>query len=282
MTRVAVVTGGASGIGRATAEVLLEQRCSVLAADLNAESGERLLAELDGPAGDGRLRFARADVSSEADLAAAFAAALHAFGRVDVVVNNAGVGGAFGPVDDIEAEDWDYTFAVLTRGVFLGVKHGVRAMRRTGEGGAIVNIASVAGLGAGGGPQAYSAAKAAVVNFSRSAAVELAPERIRVNCVCPGYVHTPLALGSGPPADLSEIQPWPDAGRPRDIAEVVAFLCDERSRFVVGTEVVVDGGLLATGPRLDRVPDAPMARGVVGVNRGTTGEGSTVRRRTSG
>lgn len=277
--RAALVTGGASGIGRATVELFLERGDSVVAADFNAESGERLLSDLAGAAGDGRLVFARADVAQEADVAAAVDRATTAFGRLDWVVNNAGIGGAFGPITEIEVEDWDHTFAVLMRGVFLGVKHGARAIRAHGDGGAIVNTASVAGLSGGGGPQAYSAAKAAVVNFGRATAAELAADRIRLNTVCPGYVHTPLALGRKPPPDLSPIQPWPDAGQPRDIAEVIAFLCDDRSRFVCGAEIVADGGLLAAAPGLTRIPGNPLAVGVVGLNRGTTGERSFVRRR---
>lgn len=276
---VALITGAASGIGRATVDVFLEQGHKVLAADLNQQAGAALESELHEAVAQGRLAFCRADVAEETDVSAAVDRAVEAFGRLDAVVNNAGVGGAFGPITSIDTDDWDYTFAVLTRGVYLGVKHGVRAMREHGEGGAIVNIASIAGVNGGAGPTAYSAAKAAVINFGKLGAVELGPERIRVNTVCPGYIRTPLATGRGPGADLSGVQPWPDAGVPRNIAEVVAFLCDPRSSFVTGTEVIVDGGLTATGPRLGEHQDGLIVRDVVGVNRGNTGEATVVRER---
>ncbi|HYH51100.1 MAG TPA: SDR family oxidoreductase, partial [Acidimicrobiia bacterium] len=127
--RAAVVTGGASGIGRATVERFLAEGWSVVAADLNAVNGARLLVDLEAGGHGGRFVFVRADVSVEHDVAAAVAAAGEHFGRLDCMVNNAGVGGAFGPVTELEVEDWDYTFAVLVRGVFLGIKHGAAAMQ---------------------------------------------------------------------------------------------------------------------------------------------------------
>ncbi|MDQ4116833.1 MAG: SDR family oxidoreductase, partial [Actinomycetota bacterium] len=177
--RAALVTGGASGIGRATVGLLRERGWSVLLADLNAATGGAAADELGAS-------FAVADVSSEDDVAGAVARCVDEFGRIDAVVNNAGVGGAFGRLTEIDVDEWDWTFAVLVRSVFLGIKHGARAMRLAGSGGAIVNTASVAAKSGGAGPQAYSAAKAAVLNLTRSAAEELAADRIRVNAVCPG------------------------------------------------------------------------------------------------
>jgi len=128
-------------------------------------------------------------VSREEQVEAMIARACEEFGRLDCVFNNAGLGGAVGSLLETEVEDWDFTFAVLVRGVFLGIKHGARALQAQGEGGSIINTASVAGLSGGAGPPAYSAAKAAVVNLSRAAAVELAEHRIRVNAICPGSVR---------------------------------------------------------------------------------------------
>ena len=270
----ALVTGGASGIGRATVALLRERGWQVVLADLNAGAGAAAADELGA-------RFARADVSDEDDVAAAVATCVDAFGRLDAVVNNAGVGGAFGPITDIEVPDWDWTFAVLVRSVFLGIKHGARAMREAGRGGAIVNTASVAGHSGGGGPQAYSAAKAAVLNLSRVAAEELAGERIRVNSVSPGLVVTPLAVDdeARAAAALDGTQPWPDLGRPEDIAEVIAFLVSDAARFVTGEDVTVDGGLRAAGPRMHAAYGGrPGDRGLTGVNRGSTGVPPTVRR----
>lgn len=279
MKRSVVVTGGASGIGRATVEWFLEHGWAVVVADANPSTGEALVTELGN---DDDLVFVRADVSDEAQVEAAIGRAVDAFGRLDCVVNNAGIGGAFGPISEIEVEDWNYTFDVLTRGVFLGTKHGARIMIRQGEGGSIINTASVGGLMSGGAPQAYSAAKAAVVMMGRSTAAELGPHRIRVNTVCPGVIVTPLI---GDDADLVAtalhgIQPWPDVGRPRDVADTIGFLAGDGARFITGAAVPVDGGLLAAGMRLDNSfgNNAGM-RGLVGVNRGTTGARSVVRRK---
>src|SRR5688500_6420435 len=228
--RVVVVTGGASGIGRAAVLRFLAEGASVVAADYNATAGASLVDEVD----DKRLRFARTDVSVEDDVAACIATAVAEFGRLDVMVNNAGVGGAFGPITDIEAGDWDWTFGVLLRGVFLGVKHAARTFKAQGSDGAVVNTASVAGLRAGAGPAAYSAAKAGVISITRSAALELAADRIRVNCVCPGGINTPL-LGQGASSEavgqvLDHIQPWPEHGRAEDIAAAMCFLAGDDAR----------------------------------------------------
>lgn len=274
--RAVLVTGGASGIGLATVRRFVADGWRVVLADYNPDTGAAAAAEF----GDG-VRFVRADVAQEADVAAAVAACVEEFGRIDCVVNNAGVGGAFGPLTDIDVDEWDYTFAVLVRGVFLGIKHGARAMRSAGRGGSIVNIASIAGLAAGSGPQAYSAAKAAVINLGKVAATELGPDRIRVNTVCPGLIVTPLigADEDAAAAVMDVAQPWPDLGRPEDVAEVIAFLGSDAARFVTGEAITVDGGLTAAGPRMhDAYGGDPGKRGLAGVNRGTTGEPPTVRR----
>lgn len=279
---VALVTGAASGIGRATAERFLADAWRVVAADLNATAGEELVADLSGK---GELEFVKTDVSREEDVAAAVARATEVFGRIDCVFNNAGIGGAFGPITELEAEDWDHTFAVLVRAVFLGIKHGARAMRAQGTSGSIVNTASIAALSGGAGPQAYSAAKAAVVNLGRSAAVELAPDRIRVNTVCPGVIATPL-LGRGEEQArpvLDRVQPWPEMGRPEHVANLVVFLAGDEARFITGEAVTVDGGVTAAGPRLDdSLGGNPAVRGLVGANYGSTGRRSLVRRRLGG
>lgn len=282
--RVAVITGGASGMGRSTAMRFLAEGASVVVADLNEANGESTLEEVRASGAADRMRFLRTDVAEESDIERMIALAVDSFGAVDIVFNNAGVGGAFGPVTRTEVEDWDYTFAVLVRGVFLGIKHAAAAMQAAGGGGSIINTASVAGLSGGGGPLAYSAAKAAVINLTRAAAVELAEHRIRVNAICPGVIATPLAMGRADPATaasrLSGLQPWPDHGTGADIAGAALFLASDDSTFVTGEAIVVDGGLTALGPGLSRQLRLDGAGAVaVGVNRGTTGQGATVRYR---
>ena len=273
--KVAVITGGASGIGRATVLRFLDEGAAVVAADLNETSGRETL-DLAARAGQAaHVRFIRADVAAEADVEAAINLAVSEYKRLDCVFNNAGVGGAFGPITHTAAEDWDYTFAVLVRGVFFGIKHGARVMKAQGRGGSIINTASVAGLGGGDGPAAYSAAKAAVINLTRAVAIELAPARIRVNAICPGAILTPLIHKGNPEAlapILEKMQPWPEAGRGEHIAGAALFLASEDARFVTGTALVVDGGLTATGANTMRsfAQGDPFAT-VVGVDRGTTG-----------
>jgi NAD(P)-dependent dehydrogenase (short-subunit alcohol dehydrogenase family) len=280
--RVAIVTGAASGIGKAISESLIERGFRVVAADYNVENGQAFEREVDDSS---RLKFFRLDVGEEEQIVAAIRFAMNRFESLDVMVNNAGIGGAFGPITEIEVEDWDYTFHVLVRGVFLGIKHAARALIEAGRPGAIVNTASIGGLSAGAGPLAYSAAKAAVINLTKCAAVELAPHRIRVNAVCPGAIATgltPVLLEAESLDDtpLASVQPWPELGRPIDVARTVAWLVDDESSFVTGGTIVVDGGLTAAGPRLDRQLTGDTSRsGLVGVSHGSTGRRPLVRRR---
>lgn len=280
--QVAVVTGGASGMGQATVLRFLKEGARVVVADFNAQSGANTLALVADEGHADQVRFIRTDVTQEPDVEAMIAHAISEFGRLDIVFNNAGVGGAVGPIWDIDVDEWDYTFDVLTKGVFLGIKHAARAMKRQGEGGAIVNTASIAGLSGGGGPLAYSAAKAAVVNLTRAAALQLAPDRIRVNAICPGGIVTPLIDRGNPEALaplMDKLQPWPHHGRGEDIAGAALFLASDDASFITGEALVVDGGLTAAGPeiwrRFGRAPEWEAGRS--GVNRGNTGEGTTRR-----
>lgn len=275
--KVAVITGAASGMGNATATRFVAEGASVVLADVNVAAGEEV-AEALGPA----ARFSLCDVSRESDVAAAVALAVDAFGRLDVMFNNAGVGGAFGPITEIDVDHWDDTFAVLTRGVFLGTKHAARVMIERGEGGSIINTASIAGLGGGNGPQAYSAAKAAVVNLSQTTALELAPHLIRVNAICPGLIFTPLAH-QGDEADtervMNELQPMPRRGEPSDIAGAALWLAGDDSEFVSGQAITVDGAITAAGTRVfGQLIGTRTLGNVTGMAHGTTGRAPEVRR----
>ena len=273
--RVAVITGGASGMGRATALRFLAEGARVVAADLNEAKGAELLASRERVGDAKHLRFVRADVAEEADVAGLVDAALTEFGRLDVMFNNAGVGGAFGPITETPVEAWDETFAIDTRSVFLGIKHAGRAMIAARRGGSIINTASVAALTGGGGAQAYSAAKAAVASITQSTALELAEHRIRVNAICPGVIYTPLMHGGNEAAAdtfRSVIQPWPDRGQPEHIAGAALFLASDDSIFVSGHLLVVDGGLTAAGPRLvDHSEAFKKLKQLSGIAYGTTG-----------
>lgn len=244
--RVAIITGAASGMGAAAARLFAKEGARVVVADLNQEQGRAVADEL----GD-RGAFCTVDVSREADVKAAVALARERWGRLDVMFNNAGFGGARGPIDSISEDDFDITVDVLIKGVFLGIKHAAPAIRAGGRGGSIINTASVAGLQAGEAPHIYSMAKAAVIHLTTSVALELGQDAIRVNAICPGVIATPLAVGRQNVTDdnmdrmrskLGRYQPIGRIGEPEDIAQAALYLASDHSSFVTGTAHVVDGG----------------------------------------
>ena len=256
--KVAVITGAASGMGRAAAVLFAKAGAHVVLADLNAAGGEEAAHEAarSGPA----CVFQRTDVSQETDVQALIARATAEFGKLDIVFNNAGIGGAVGPLEDIAVEDWDRTQAVCLRGVFLGIKHAIAPMRANG-GGAIVSTASTAGIDGYSGLHAYCAAKAGVVNLTRSAALQLARDFIRVNCIAPGGVSTPIVWnGTG---NREAVEGFlVNVGQPDDIAQAALFLSSDAARFITGHTLVVDGGATAgalnTAPKRGQV-EAPRA-----------------------
>ncbi len=283
--KVAIVTGGASGMGRSTVERFVREGASVVIADFNTDTGEALQSQLAAEGYGDRVAFLKTDVAKEPDVETVVALAVERFGGLDIMFNNAGVGGAIGPLTDTEVDSWDYTMDVLAKGVFLGIKHAARVMIRQGRGGAIVNTASIAGLSGDGGPLIYSAAKSAVISMTRSSAVELAPHLIRVNAICPGFIATPLAAVSADRVDgikpaFARAQPWPETGVGEHIAGAALFLSSEDARFVTGEYLVVDGGLTAAGPELSKRFPNTSARDakVAGVTKGSTGEAPQLRR----
>ena len=251
--KVAVITGGGSGIGRDTVLRFLAEGAKVVASDVNERTGAETL---DLAANQGHTKavvFQKTDVSDETQVAAMIDRAKAEFGRLDIVFNNAGYPGALGKIDKINADAWDKTFAVLVRGPFLGMKHGARVMLEQGQGGCLLNTGSVAGLSGGCGPVAYTACKAAVVNMSRAVAVQLAKHNIRVNTICPGGINTPLVHRGNEESlvvVMANAQPMKTAGRGTDIAGAAVYLASDDARFVTGIELVVDGGLIAAGPHV--------------------------------
>ena len=253
--KVAVVTGGGSGIGRESVLRFLREGAKVVIGDLNDKTAAEAIDIAASEGLGANVRFVKTNVAEEAQVSAMLDLAMTEFGRLDIVFNNAGLPGALGKIHEMRVEDWDLTFAVLVRGVFLGLKHGARVLRAQGQGGSIINTASIAGLSGGCGPHAYTSAKAAVVNLTRSVAVELARKKIRVNAICPGAILTPLVHRGNKEAlepMMAQSQPWPEAGLGEDIASAALYLASDESRFVTGAILVVDGGLTAAGPHVYR------------------------------
>ena len=250
--KVAVITGGASGIGEASVRLFVEEGAEVVVADVQDERGGRLASELGA-------EYVHADVTREDDVEAAVSHAVDVYGRLDCMFNNAGIAGAVGPIESVTVEAFDRTVAVLLRGVFLGVKHAAPVMRAQGCG-SIINTASVAAVRTGYGNHVYSAAKAGVVQLMKSTAMELGEDGVRVNCILPGFIPTPMiALARGVPiseADgkLEDItksfrmaQPLRRPERPYDVAEAALWLASDSSGFVNGHALGLDGGVSGAG-----------------------------------
>jgi NAD(P)-dependent dehydrogenase (short-subunit alcohol dehydrogenase family) len=261
--RVVVVTGAASGIGRASALRFAADGARVVAADIDVEGGDALAAQSAG-----RIVFRRCDVCDVDQIHALMAFAAEWSGGIDVLFNNAGAGGARERIDEIEVDAWDRTMNLLLRSVAMGIRHAVPHMIARG-GGAIVNTASVAALSTGMAPTAYSVAKAGVLQLSKMAAADLARHRIRVNAICPGLITTgifsasfdvPTALRANVDQMIGKMaakaQPVARAGMADDVAAAACYLASDDAAFVTGTHLVVDGGILV-GPRHSWDPETP-------------------------
>ncbi len=248
--KVAVITGGASGIGGATVRLFIDQGARVVFSDILDDLGEKLAQEL-GP----NAAYCHADVSQESEVEALVDFAVEKFGQLDCMYNNAGISGVTAPIEMIPTEGFDKTMAIDLRGVFLGMKHGVRVMRPR-ESGSIITTASVAGLQVGHADHTYCAAKAAVIHLTRSVAMDAGESGIRVNCICPGWIATPIlgkSVGLSQEAAektmedvknvLSGFQPLKRSGLPKDIAQAALWLASDESTFVNGHALAVDGGI---------------------------------------
>jgi len=248
--KVAVITGGASGIGAATTRLFVREGARVVVADVLDDNGAKIASEL-GEA----VAYLHTDVTDEVQIEAAIATAVKRFGKLDCLFNNAGAGGVDAAIAETDATKLDATTALLFRAVVLGMKHAAPIMKGQGSG-SIINTASVAGLRTGFGPHVYSALKAAVIHLTRSVAMELGESGVRVNAICPGGIVTPifgrsLGLESVQAEErvpilqevFAEMQPIKRAGQPEDIAAAALWLAGDGSSFVNGHALVVDGGL---------------------------------------
>lgn len=237
--RVAIITGGASGIGRRTAELFATEGASVVIGDQN----EALLAEVVTAIGSERCRGAQVDVSQEPDVERLVALAESEFGGADIGVNAAGIG-TLGSVSEHPAESWRQVIDVSLTGVFLSVKHESRAMLAHGRPSAIVNLASIYGRQAGEGMAAYCCAKAGVEMLTKVSALELGPRGIRVNAIAPGFVETPMTAPTQPKSRQAYLDSIPlgRPGQPADIAQAALFLVSAEADWVNGETLVVDGG----------------------------------------
>jgi meso-butanediol dehydrogenase/(S,S)-butanediol dehydrogenase/diacetyl reductase len=251
--KTVVITGGASGIGLASAKRFHAEGASLVIADLNTDQGEAVAKEL----GDGRCLFRKVDVSDFDQVKTLMDHAADAFGGLDILFNNAGIG-SLAPAPDLALEDWRRVIDVDLSAVFYGCKAAIPLMRQRG-GGAIVNTASASGLAADFGFLAYNAAKGGVLNLTRAVAIDHAREGIRVNAVCPGPIDTAIISGvkhiPGLKEAWDECVPMGRFGSPDEIASVVAFLASDEASYVTGAIISVDGGMMAhTGqPNLPKV-----------------------------
>ena len=252
--KVAIITGGASGIGRATVRLFVQEGARVIFGDIEDAMAQRVAEEVGSNA-----TYLHADVTQEEDIKMLVDHAEHELGRLDCIFNNAGSGGVSGPIEEIPTGDWDMTINLLLRSVFLGIKYAAPVMKRQGSG-SIISTASVAGLQTGYGAHPYSTCKAAIIHLTRTVAMELGISGVRVNCICPGGIATGIfGRGIGLSAEdadrlaeflkpvFADLQPIKRSGLPEDIAHAALWLASDESSFVNGHAMIVDGGL--TGGR---------------------------------
>ena len=268
--KVAIVTGGASGIGRATVELFVEEGAKVVIADVDAERGEDAAAKLGAA-----TAFKRTDVASADEIQALVDFAVARFGGLHVMFNNAGIGGSIRRFLDDDLGDFERVMAVNLFGVMVGCQRAARHMAKNG-GGVIINTTSIGGINPGSGVIAYRASKAAVIHFTRSIAVDLAEHGIRVNCIAPAHIPTPINAAFDQSWIVRLMQPLQRVGQPRDVANAVLYLASDRAAQVTGIVLPVDGGTTA-GRRVKPIKDITAAPG--GATAGqAAGAGSTLPR----
>ncbi|ASV67513.1 SDR family NAD(P)-dependent oxidoreductase [Cytobacillus sp. FSL W7-1323] len=238
--KVAVITGGVSGIGAATAKLFASEGAKLVLVDMNEEKGASFEAELKSQGAE--AVFLKADVTSEVEVKNIFTTALDTFGKVDILFNNAGIG-AVKPTEELSYAEWRKTVEVDLDGVFLVAQAAIKEFLKTGSG-VIVNTASMYGWVGSPGSAAYNAAKAGVVNLTRSLGLEYAARNIRVNALCPGFIDTPI-LGEADRQGLTAATPMNRLGKPEEMAKAVLFMASDDSSFMTGNSLIIDGGYTA-------------------------------------
>ncbi|MGM0506632.1 MAG: SDR family NAD(P)-dependent oxidoreductase [Bacteroidota bacterium] len=241
--KVAIITGAASGIGKATALLFAAEGGKVIVSDIDEEGGASVVDEIKKNGGE--AIFVRADTSSESDNKALVEKSVEAFGTLDVAVNNAGIGGPLAKTADYPSDGWQKVIDINLSGVFYGMKHQIPAMK---NGGSIVNVASILSQVGTANSPAYVAAKHGVVGLTKTAAIEYAKEGIRINSAGPGYINTPLVknnLDKETLDALAGMHPIGRLGESPEVAELLLWLASEKSSFVTGSYYAVDGGYLA-------------------------------------
>src|SRR5271154_2029187 len=247
--KTALVTGGTSGIGRDTAVLFAKAGAKVVVAGRREVEGNESV-ELVRAAG-GEALFVKTDVSKASEVESLVKKVVEAFSRLDVAFNNAGIEGVWVPIISQSEEDWDRTIDINLKGVWLCLKYEIRQMLKQGGGGAIVNMSSVAGLMGSAGAATYCASKHGVIGLTKSAALETARSRIRVNAVCPAVIETPMGERIFGAPEVNKyalgLHPLGRFGTPMEVAEAVVWMCSDRASFMTGQSLVLDGGFLA-GP----------------------------------
>lgn len=243
--KVALITGGGSGIGRASCRLFAEHGAKVVVADSVAEGGEQSVQDIT--VAGGQASFVQADVSKSADVQSMIRHTVQTYGRVDILFNNAGIEGPSATLVNYDEDAWERVIAIDLTSVYLGMKYVIPEMIKQG-GGVILSTASVAGMVGFPGSGAYAAAKAGVINLTRVVALEYANKNIRVNCICPGIIATPMAqrvMGERPDDRVVRLEPIGRLGQAQDIANAALFLASDESSFATGAPFVIDGGYLA-------------------------------------
>lgn len=245
--KVAVVTGGTSGIGRETAVLFARSGAKVVVAGRREAEGKETVAAIQ--AEEGEAFFVRTDVSKAADVEALIEKAVARYGQLDIAFNNAGIEGKWVPIITQSEDDWERTIDINLKGVWLSLKYEIKQMLKQGPGGAIVNMASTMGLTGAAGAAAYSASKHGVIGLTKAAALETAKSGIRINAVCPAVIDTSMAdrLFGAPKVHehVQGLHPIGRFGKPQEVAEAVLWMCSDHASFMTGHSFLLDGGFLA-------------------------------------